>query len=72
MSMGNSIRARGSNRGGAGGGYERTEENYFGNKIRKLRAEYDALAPEWRQIFLDDLPKWDAALVRDRTREIPE
>jgi hypothetical protein len=72
MSMGNSSRARGSNRGGTGGGYERTEMDYYLKKIQRLRAEYDALAPEWRQIFLDGLPRLDAALVRDRTREIPE
>lgn len=67
---GKSQRARGSNRGGNGGGYEATNENYDGDKLRRLRAEYDAMAEDWRGIFLDGLSRYERAVVVDRHIEI--
>lgn len=63
-------RARGSNRGGTGGGYERTNPEYDGDKLRRLRAEYDAMEPQWRSIFLDGLSKYERAVVENRRMEI--
>jgi len=62
--------ARGGNRGGCGGGYERTNPEYDNDKLRRLRADYDALAPEWRQTFLAGLSKFEQKVCTDRRIEI--
>jgi len=72
MSINKSSRARGSNRGGCGGGYERTNPDFNSDRIRRLRAEYNQLEPQWRQIYLDGLSRFERGLVEDQTREIPE
>ena len=59
-----STSARGSNRGGVGGGYERTNPEY--------NADYDALEPQWRPVFLDSLTKFERAYVTDRRIETPQ
>ena len=70
MSLSKSQRARGATRGGIGGGYERTNPDYDGDKLRRLRAEYDAMAPQWRPIFLDGLSRFERAVVENRRIEI--
>ncbi len=67
-----STSARGSNRGGVGGGYERTNPEYNADRLRKLRADYDALEPQWRPVFLDSLTKFERAYVTDRRIETPQ
>jgi hypothetical protein len=67
-----SSRARGGNRGGIGGGYEATNPEYNSDKLRRLRADYDAMAPEWRQTFLDGLSPWERKFVTDRRMETPQ
>ena len=65
-----SSRARGSTRGGCGGGYEQTSETYDADKLRKLRGEYDRLWPRWRKAFLKGLSRYEQAVVTDRRIEI--
>ena len=65
-----SSRARGSNRGGCGGGYERTNPDFDGDKLRRLRADYDALEPHWRPVFLGGLSQFEQRVCTDRTVEI--
>lgn len=55
-----SSRARGGNRGGIGGGYERTDPDYEIKRIQRLRAEYDSLDHRWRDTYLKGLSKSDA------------
>ena len=61
-----SSRARGSNRGGCGGGYERTDENWELKRIQRLRSEYDSLDRRWRETYLKGLSKEDARRVLNR------
>lgn len=61
-----SSRARGSNRGGVGGGYERTDPDYDQNRINRLRKEYDSLEGRWRETYLKGLSKSDAWHVVNR------
>ncbi len=70
MSLSKSQRARGATRGGCGGGYERTSDSYDSDKLRRLRAEYDAMAEQWRPIFLDGLSRYERLVVENRTIEI--
>jgi len=63
MSMSHSSRARGGNRGGCGGGFERTDPDYDSTKLRRLRADYQALAPEWRDVFLQGLSRFERDYV---------
>jgi hypothetical protein len=72
MSMSKSSRARGSNRGGCGGGFERTNPDYDSEKLRRLRADYDALEPRWRDVFLAGLSRFEREMVLNRRREIPD
>ena len=62
--------ARGGNRGGCGGGYERTSDSYDYDRMRRLRADYDKLDPKWRETFLEGLSKWEQKAVVDRRIEI--
>ena len=71
MSLSPSSRARDGHRGGIGGGYEATNENYNADHLRKLRADYDALPREWRQTFLGGLSAWERKYVVDRRMETP-
>lgn len=66
MSVNKSQRARGGNRGGTGGGYERTDENWDSTRINRLRAEYDTLDDHWKASYLKGLSKWDRILITDR------
>lgn len=68
----NSSRARGGNRGGTGGGFERTSETYNADHLRKLRADYYALPSAWRQTFLNGLSRWERKYVVDRNMETPD
>ena len=61
-----SSRARGSNRGGCGGGYERTDPDYDIKRIQRLRAEYDSLDRRWQETYLKGLSKSDAWWVVNR------
>lgn len=54
---------------GNGWGYERTNPDYVENHERKLVNDYFALAPEWRQTFLDGLTGHDKAVVKTAIRE---
>lgn len=67
MSMKQSSRARGSNRGGTGGGgYERLDPDWDLKRIARLRAEYDELSPAWRGTYLKGLSKADQWAVTNR------
>lgn len=68
----NPSRARGGTRGGCGGGYEATSESYNADRLRKLRADYDAMEPQWRAVFLSGLSRWEANYVTDRRIETPQ
>ena len=72
MSLSQSSRARVGNRGGIGGGFERTSETYGSDKLRRLRADYDSLPVEHRQTFLNGLSKWEQKFVTDRRMEVPQ
>ena len=63
-----SSRARGANRGGVGGGYERTDPDYDLKRIQRMRAEYDSLEGSWRETYLRGLSKEDARRVVNRER----
>lgn len=64
-------RARGSNRGGCGGGYEQTDPEYCANRLRELRQAYDTLEPRWRGVLLQGLSRYERNIVVDRRLEIP-
>lgn len=66
MKMKQSSRARGGNRGGIGGGYERTDPDWDIKRIQRLRAEYDSLDPSWRQTYLKGLSDADRWRVLKR------
>ena len=70
MKVSKSSSARGSNRGGCGGGYERTNPEYDGDKLRRLRREYDAMEPGWRPVFLEGLSRYEKEVVVNRRIEI--
>ncbi len=61
-----SSRARGSNRGGTGGGYEATDPDYAEKRLARLTAEFKALAPEWRGTFLAGLSRFEQGYVQRR------
>ena len=67
--MARSERARGSNRGGCGGGYEATNPDYESDKLRRLRQTYRALSPEYRRVFLEGLSRWEQKAVVDMRME---
>lgn len=66
MRVNRSARARGGNRGGCGGGYEQTDPDWALKRLRRLRAEYDALEPYWKEVFLGGLNKADQYAVLNR------
>jgi hypothetical protein len=59
MRVTSSSRARGSNRGGCGGGYERTDPDFEQKRIARIHADYLALGQMWRETFVRSLPKAD-------------
>jgi len=60
MKLTSSSRARGSNRGGCGGGgYERLDPDFDVKRIQRIQADYLALEGLWRESFLKSLPKAD-------------
>lgn len=61
-----SSRARGANRGGVGGGYEQTDPDWEIKRVRRLRAEYDSLTPDWRATYLRGLSAADKRAVLNR------
>jgi len=61
-----SSRARGANRGGVGGGYERTDPDYDLKRIQRMRAEYDSLEGSWRETYLRGLSEADKRAVLKR------
>lgn len=61
-----SSRARGANRGGAGGGYERTDADWEIKRIQRMRAEYDSLEGSWRETYIRGLSKEDARHILHR------
>ena len=67
-----SSRARGSTRGGFGGGYERTSPTYESDKLRNLRRTYDAMEPKYRELFLGGLSRWEQKFVTNRRMEVPQ
>lgn len=67
MRFGKSQRARGGNRGGCGsGGYEITDPDWDRKRVQRIRAEYDSLAPEWREMYLRGLSEGDKHMVLHR------
>ena len=68
--MNQSQRARGGNRGGCGGGFERTNPDYDADKLRRLRADYASLDPKWRPTFLQGLSKFEQKFVTDTRMKI--
>ena len=72
MSIAQSSRARGSTRGGCGGGYEATSSTYDTDKLKRLRREYDEMDPQWRETFLAGLSRFERAVVQNRRIEIHE
>jgi hypothetical protein len=58
-----SSRARGSNRGGCGGGFEITDPDYCEKKLAKLKADYLACPPEWRETFTKGLSRFEVGQV---------
>lgn len=63
MSMAKSSRARGPNRGGCGGGYERTDPDYDDKRLARLKRDYAECPPEWREQFLAGLTRFEADAV---------
>jgi hypothetical protein len=63
MKIPRSHRARGSNRGGCGGGYEITDPDFESKKLAKLRQDYLACPPEWRERFAKGLSKFELNFV---------
>ena len=61
-----SSRARGSNRGGVGGGYEPLDPDFDIKRIQRLRAEYDSLDGRWRDTYIKGLNRSDAWYVLNR------
>jgi hypothetical protein len=59
MKIKQTSRARGGNRGGIGGGYERLDPDWDIKRIQRLKAEYESLDKMWKQTYLDGLPKMD-------------
>ena len=66
MSLHKSQRARGSNRGGCGGGYEHLDPDHEEHRIRRMRQEYESLDPRWRAVYLEGLNKADKNAVTKR------
>ena len=66
--VGKPSRARGGNRGGCGGGYEATDPDYDDKRMARLKREYAALGPEWREVFLDGLSRFEQDVVTGKLR----
>lgn len=62
-------RARGSNRGGCGGGYEATDPDYAVKRLAQLKREYRSLDTEWREVFLGGLSRFEQDVVTGKVRE---
>ena len=63
MKISSSHRARGSNRGGCGGGYEVTDPDYADKRLLQLRRDYLACPPEWRECFTRGLSRFELNFV---------
>ena len=69
MKVKSSQRARGSNRGGCGGGYERTDPDYQNHRLAKMRQEYLSLPSNWKEQYLGGLGKFDKAILLESIKE---
>ena len=58
--------AYGGNGGASTGGYEQTDPDYVEHKLARLRREYKALAPQWRECFLGGLSRFEQDVVTGR------
>ena len=65
--MQSSSRARGSNRGGCGGGFELTDPDYESKKLARLKADYESCPPEWREAFTKGLSRFEVKVVTGKT-----
>jgi hypothetical protein len=63
-----SQRARGSNRGGCGGGYEQTSDTYDSDRLREMRQAYLSLDPKWRGVMLQGLSRFEREVVAGRAQ----
>jgi len=61
MRLKESSRARGSTRGGCGGGggYERLDPDFEIKRIKHIHSDYLALDKMWQEQFVRSLPKAD-------------
>ena len=66
MKISRSHRARGSNRGGCGGGYEATNPDYADEHLAKLRQDYLSCPPEWRECFTRGLSRFELNFVTSK------
>lgn len=59
-----SSRARGSNRGGCGGGYERTDDLYAEHKLARMKRELLSLESDYhRTLYLDGLNRYERKVL---------
>lgn len=70
MKVAKTSRARGGNRGGCGGGYERTDPDYESKRLRKLRADYLATHPNWRGVFLEGLSRFERGVAEGKVNNL--
>ena len=59
-------RAFSPNRGGSGGGFEQTNPDYEALKLQRLKADYAACPPQFKQLFLDGLSHWERGQLTGR------
>ncbi len=67
MKVNQSSRARGSNRGGCGGGYEPTDADYADKRDAEAVRTYFSLPPAHRTTFYTGLPKRQRRLVDEES-----
>ena len=66
MSIGKPSRARGSSRGGCGGGYEPLDPDFDIKRMQRMRTEYDSLDDHWKHEYLNTLSKSDQYHITHR------
>lgn len=69
MTFEKSRRARGSNRGGTGGGYEPTDPDWEHKRLARMKAEYNSLDKRWQKVYLDGLCRADRARIEEDSGE---
>jgi hypothetical protein len=65
-----SGRARGGNRGGVGGGYERTDPDYDRHRLHQMRREFESLDGKWKEEYLAGLSAFERNAVQRRRTEL--